>query len=102
MAGNETNDKAGDKMAEKVRPLPTGNSLTQQHFLLFTMVKKRTSLHRVVVSILLANALVLPLNCYRNITRHNRYIIKCNRNSYGQIVGLFATQHPYYSKKRYR
>lgn len=33
MAGNETNDKAGDKMAEKEwRPLPTGNSLTQQHF----------------------------------------------------------------------
>lgn len=58
MAGNETNDKTGDKMAEKgVRPLPTGNSLTQQHFT-FTMVKKRTSLHRVVFSFIMASLIL--------------------------------------------
>lgn len=53
MAGNETNDKAGDKMAEKEWgrfPLETAS---HNNILLFTMVKKRTSLHRVVVSILL-------------------------------------------------
>ena len=39
MAGNETNDKAGDKMhllqithIKRVRLSPTGYSLTQQHF----------------------------------------------------------------------
>lgn len=57
MAGNETNDKTGDKMAERVRPLPTGNSLTQQHFT-FHDGEKRTSLHRVVFSFIMASLIL--------------------------------------------
>ena len=58
MAGNETNDKAGDKMAEKEGgrfPLETAS---HNNILLFTMVKKRTSLHRVVFSFIMASLIL--------------------------------------------
>ena len=58
MAGNETNDKAGDKMAEKELgrfPLETAS---HNNILLFTMVKKRTSLHRVVFSFIMASLIL--------------------------------------------
>jgi|GEM_PF-6576337 len=59
MAGNETNDKTGDKKREKEEcPLSPAKTPPHNNILLFTMVKKRTSLHRVVFSFIMASLIL--------------------------------------------